>query len=138
MTTRIVIDASAALEAILPGPRAGAVLDTLASTSLVMAPDLFHCEVANGLWKLVHQGDLTTEEAPALREAAAALVDAVTGDQELATEALALAIDAGHPVYDMTYAVLARRHACAVLTLDRRFARTLTSLNIRSIVPAIR
>lgn len=130
MSARVVLDAAAALEAVLPGPRAAEVLDALASATLVLAPGLLHCEVANVLWKLVRHGDLPADQAPPLLEAAAGLVDVVIPDEELTTEALGLALTAGHTVYDMTYAVLARRHACAVLTMDQKLARTLRSLGI--------
>lgn len=132
MSARVVLDASAALEAVVPGPRASDVLDGLAAASLVLAPTLLHSEVANALWKLVRHGDLPVEQAPALLEAAAGLVDAFTPDENLTIEALALAISTGHTVYDMTYGVLARRHACPVLTMDRKLARTLLSIGIAS------
>lgn len=132
MSARVVLDASAALEAVVPGPRAGDVLDGLATAALVLAPTLLHCEVANALWKLVRHGDLPAEQAPALLEATSGLVDAFTPDDGLTTEALGLAISTGHTVHDMTYGVLARRHACPVLTMDRKLARTLLSIGIAS------
>jgi predicted nucleic acid-binding protein len=41
-------------------------------------------------------------------------------EQPLFPEALQLAADLDHPVYDAVYAVSARRHAATLLTFDRR------------------
>lgn len=62
MSSRIVLDASAALEAVLSGPSAMRILDVLAEASIVLAPDLFSSEVANSLWKYVRRGDVKAEE----------------------------------------------------------------------------
>ncbi len=54
-------------------------------------------------------------------------------DGELVTEALAAACRHGQPVYDVLYAVLARRHACSVLTRDGRLIALLGTLGIPAI-----
>ena len=85
----------------------------------------------NGMYHVMTVNpDLLADQAPPLLEAAAGLVDVVTPDEELATEALGLALTAGRTAYDMPHAVLARRHACAVLTMDSKLARVLCSLDI--------
>ncbi|MDL1952047.1 type II toxin-antitoxin system VapC family toxin, partial [Acidobacteria bacterium ACD] len=62
-----------------------------------------------------------------LREA---LHAALGVDHELAVEALSEASRYGHPVYDLLYAVLARREGCKVLTFDRRLTSLLRELGI--------
>ena len=128
MSRRIVLDASAALHAVLPGPAAEPVLDALASAAVVLAPDLYCLEVANALWKYVGAGELEAEEAGGRLERALALVDALTPVAELAKESLVTAAEAGHPVYDCAYAVLARREGATVLTADGGFAAALGKL----------
>lgn len=130
MSSRIVLDASAALEAVLSGPSAMRILDVLAEASIVLAPDLFSSEVANSLWKYVRRGDVKAEEVIALYDAAIHVVDELVAADGLAHEALTTAIDVDHPVYDLFYAIVARRNGCSVLTLDRRLSRLLARLSI--------
>ncbi len=130
MITRVVLDASAAIEAVLPGPRAAQVLDLLEGCPLVLAPALYCSEVANTLWKYVRAGDLDPAEAVTLLETALGLADRAVSDQELAHEALAEAISSGHPVYDLLYVTLSRRFGCTLITLDRRLAGLAEGLGV--------
>ena len=104
--------------------------DTLAQASIVLVPGLFHAEVANALWKYVRAGQLTRELAVQRASEAVDLIDLTIPDAELVTECLAAAIDHDHPVYDLLYAVTARRHACQVLTLDRRLQALLDAMGV--------
>jgi predicted nucleic acid-binding protein len=97
---------------------------------LVLAPDIYVSEVANGLWKYVTSGQLGLDEAQARLEEALQLVDSLVAGVELVTEALAAAAKHRHPVYDLLYAVLARRQGCAVLTADRRLASLVEELGL--------
>lgn len=130
MMRRAVLDASAAVEVVLLGNRAAPIVDVLEECSLVLAPDLFHTEVANTLWKYVRAGHRSAEEAAALLETAFGLVDRVVPDRELAEEALVAAASAKHPVYDLLYATLARRFGGTVITLDGRFQKLLAEMAI--------
>ncbi len=117
---RIVLDASAAANIILRTDLAPALIEKLGQGRLVIAPSLFHSEIANTLWKYVRCGDLSKDTALARYAEAVGLVDAFEADEALATEALSAAIRYNHPVYDLLYVILARRHGCRVLTVDKR------------------
>ena len=117
---RIVLDASAAANIILRTDLAPALIERLGQGRLVIAPSLFHSEIANTLWKYVRCGDLSKDTALARYAEAVGLVDAFEADEALATEALSAAIRYSHPVYDLLYVILARRHGCRVLTVDKR------------------
>jgi len=125
---RIVLDASAAANIILRTDLAPALIEKLGQGRLVIAPSLFHSEIANTLWKYVRCGDLSKDTACDLSKdtalaryaEAVGLVDAFEADEALATEALSAAIRYSHPVYDLLYVILARRHGCRVLTVDKR------------------
>ncbi len=97
---------------------------------MVTAPSVFSSEVANALWKYVQAGTIPIETAIGRYEEAVSLVDDFTPDTELVTEALAEAARRGHPVYDLLYAVLARRHGCAIVTLDKRLKALLQGMDI--------
>jgi len=117
---RIVLDASAAANIILRTDLAPALIEKLGQGRLVIAPSLFHSEIANTLWKYVRCGDLSKDTALARYAEAVGLVDAFEADEALATAALSAAIRYNHPVYDLLYVILARRHGCRVLTVDKR------------------
>lgn len=127
---RIVLDASAALAAVLGRRPAAGVLDVLAGASTVVAPDLFASEVGNGLWKYVSAGEITVEEAAVALEAGLSLVERFIPVTELAQEALREAAHHRQPVYDLCYAIAARREGCAVLTIDARLQKLLAKMEI--------
>ena len=128
--SRIVLDASAALRVVLASPDAEEAVGALERASLVLAPSLFASETANALRKLGQKGLLPPETLAERWEMAMALPDRLFADQELGVEALSEASRYGHPVYDLLYAVLARREGCRVLTFDRRLISLLRRLGI--------
>jgi len=87
-----------------------------------LAPSLFHSEVGNTLWKYVRAGPLDRRAATERYEEAAGLVNSFLPDKELVTKALAAAVRHGHPLYDLLYVILARRHDCKLITEDRKLA----------------
>lgn len=126
---RIVLDASAAANIILRTELAPVLIEKLKQIPLVIAPTLFHGEIANTLWKYVRLGDLDKETALSRYAEAIGLVDTFEADEQLAAEALSAAIRANHPVYDMLYVVLARRHGCTVLTVDKKLTALILQLD---------
>ena len=135
MTSATVLDASAAIHMVLAADHATSLMERLEQTVSVAAPDLFFSEVGNGLWKYVQFGTLPLEEARTRLAEATDLVDSVVPVQELVHEALVAATRYGHPVYDMLYAVLARREGATVLTTDRPFALLLRRMEIDTYCP---
>ena len=125
MSHDLVLDASAALEAILGRPHAEQVLDLVEGATLVRAPDLYTAEVGAALWKHIRAGDLDLEQAQVALRAALDIVDSLVPSEELIEEALATATTHDHPVYDALYLVTARRTGATVCTLDHRLAALL-------------
>jgi predicted nucleic acid-binding protein len=68
-------------------------------------------------------------------EEAMDLVDGIIPSQLLIQEAVVAAARHGHPVYDMLYAVLARRQGATVVTTDRPFASRLRRMEIDTYCP---
>jgi predicted nucleic acid-binding protein len=134
---RLVLDASAAVHLVLAGPHAPVLLDQLEDAVLILVPDLFPTETANALWKYVKAGDLSAEKAIELLRRALALVDVLVPAPDLAVEALAMAAQAGHPVYDFLYVVLARRNGAPLLTMDRSLANRLQGAGIEALCPLL-
>ena len=134
MRRRAVLDASAAVHIVCGLTAASHLLDTLADTALVMAPDLNTSEVANALWKYVTHESMPRDEAGRLLADARNLVDVRIATDDLAEEALVASLTYGHPVYDMLYAVLARRHGAPVVTMDRRLVSVLEKMAIEFVL----
>lgn len=130
MSRQLVLDASAALEAILCRQKADAVLDRIEDSDRVRAPELFAAEVANGLWKHVKAGDIEIDQAQTALRTALDLVDALVPVTDLIEEALATAATHTHPVCDALYLVTARRSGATVCTLDRRLAALLEATRV--------
>jgi predicted nucleic acid-binding protein len=130
---RLVLDASAAVRLVMRAERAEQLAAPIAVAAVVTAPSLYASEVANALWKYVQAGTLGIETALDRYAEAINLIDDFAPDTDLTTEALAEAVRYRHPVYDLLYAILARRTGCGVLTLDRRLAALLGQMGILSI-----
>lgn len=133
MTARLVLDASAAIGAVRLTPAAGGILRLCGEATLVSAPGLFAAEVANGMWKYVANDSLSRDAALLLLGEALDLVDVFVPDRDLVEEALVAAAIHRHPVYDLIYAVLARRQGAAVVTLDGRLRALLARLDVEAL-----
>ena len=131
---KVVLDASAALAAVLGQASGPAILDILDGATVVIAPDLFPAEVTSGLWKYVSAKQLTLDVASERLDAALKLVDRYHPVAGLAHEILREAAARRHSVYDFCYAILARREGAAVLTIDGRLRKLITAVGM-SIYP---
>lgn len=116
----VVLDASAALRAVLSPAEHLSLLAEIESASDVMAPQLFAAETANALWKYQRAGRLDGKTIRHRHAEALALVSRWILDTSLFPEALSLAARLGHPVYDCLYLVAARRFDARLLTSDHR------------------
>lgn len=130
---RLVLDASAAVRMVMRAEDTDGLLESVATATVVAAPSLYASEVANALWKYVKAGDLDAQTALERLEESINLIDTFTPDWELTTEALTEAVRFEHPVYDLLYAVLARRTGCAVLTVDERLRRLLGQMGVGTV-----
>jgi len=116
----VVVDASVALKWVFDEPDSEAAV-ALRNDELI-APALWLAEAANALWRRAQRGEITAEEAGKwfsdLRKAPVASLPI----EPHLEQALKLAIEIGHPIYDCLYLALALRHQTHVVTADRRFA----------------
>ncbi len=135
MSRLLVLDASAAIEAVLGRPLALRIVENLEHADRVTVPDLYFAEIANALWKYVRAGDLQLDDAQTMLSIGASLPDDVLPARELETEALATATAFNHPVYDALYAVTARREGAAVCTIDQRLAGMLEAMRVPTAGP---
>lgn len=128
----VVLDASAAVQLVLNGPRAAALRIALERADTVVAPQLYIAEVANAFWKYARAGQLDSDMASAALRDAIELVDRFVAGEEIAAEALHEAVRSGHPVYDLLYLVTARRMAATLVTCDRRLGNLCEASGVRT------
>lgn len=128
---RWVLDASAAVALIMRQPDAGLFLTALEESERIFVPHLYFAECTNALWKYVSHQLLDIDTAVSRLEELMALPDEIVQDQTLMLEALSLASQTKHPVYDAVYLVLARRCAAGLLTKDKRLNQLATQLGIK-------
>ena len=117
----IVVDASIALKWVLPEQGSEAA-EALLDKDLA-APSLWLLEAGNALWRRARREELTPAQAASrLAELEKAPVATVPLEQDL-PEALRMALQLNHPVYDCLYLALAKRLGTYVVTADTRFGR---------------
>jgi predicted nucleic acid-binding protein len=126
----VVLDASAAIRAVLDRQNETAILAVLDRASPVITTDLFVAEVASGLWKYIITNQISIDDATANLDAALDLVSAFYRIADFAHEALREAGAQRHPVYDLYYIVLARRENAAILTTDGRMKEICRALHV--------
>jgi predicted nucleic acid-binding protein len=137
LRARVVLDASAAVHIVLKGTHSSKLVENLEDVALVMAPDLYCSEVASSLLKYVRVGELTVDQAILRVERCIDFIGSLIPELTLAPEALVAASRSQGGVYDMMYAVLARRSGATVITMDRRFALRLRDMEIEAFCPLI-
>ncbi len=116
----VVIDASVALKWVFDEPGTQAAL-ALREEPLI-APEIWLAEAANALWRHSRLGEISAEEALARMEELTQAPVAAIAIEPFVADALRLATEILHPVYDCLYLALAIRHDTYLITDDRRFA----------------
>ena len=125
-----ILDVSAAIEIILKKDKAQKYQKICESTSWVIAPALYMAEISNVLWKYSKAKIITQEESIEYVENGIELIDDFIDMKELWKEALGEGIKNCHSIYDMFYAVLARRNEGILLTNDKELASIAKKLKI--------
>jgi len=120
VTGAVVLDASAAVRAVMDSAAQQALLTRLSEATTVIAPTLLRIEVGNALWKYTRVGVIAPADLPERHGEAMMLIQVFVDDIDLFPEVLTLAARLNHPVYDALYALTAKRHAAVLLSFDRR------------------
>ena len=85
----------------------------------IVAPDLLKAELANALWKKARRGEITDAHAAAAFEEVLAILP-FAPSADLARRALAIGLEAGHPIYDCHFLALAEAIGAPLITADER------------------
>ena len=118
----IVLDSSAAIEIALDTVEGRALRGLWCVDERVVSVPLFQSEVTNAFWKYARAGVMQREEATRL-SIALSLVDEYADALDFASEVLAESVRLGHPAYDITYLVLARRSGGTLFSCDKKLVK---------------
>ena len=125
-----VLDVSAAIEILLQKEKKELFNATYDKASWVIAPDLYIAEISNVLWKYFKSGLVSHIECIQYVEDGIELIDDYFPSKELWKEALGEGIKNTHSIYDMYYAVLARRNDATLITNDSKLSLICNKLKI--------
>ena len=118
---RFVVDASVTVKLLVDEPGSDAARELAARDHELHAPRLMASEAANALWLKARRGQIERPDAGAalawLRDMPLRWHD----DETVSADAVRLALNLDHPVYDCLYLALAHRIGATVVTADRRF-----------------
>lgn len=126
----IVLDVSASIEILFQREKADKFKGVYNQGSWIIAPDLFIAEITNVLWKYYKAGLITHKDCIQYVQDGIDMIDDFLDAKELWKEALAEGIKNNHSIYDMYYAVLARRNDATLITNDEALAKVCEKLSI--------
>ncbi len=114
----LVVDASVAVRWAVTESGSRAAL-TLRGRALAV-PDLLAAEVGNVIWKKVRRGELAPADASLAADVFATVGVTLQSSLPMLDEAVRVAVELDHPVYDCFYLVLARELGARLVTADER------------------
>lgn len=121
--TSLIVDASIAAKWVVDQPLSTEARALMGREELFLAPTLLLAEAGNALWRHFRVGDITREQTErGLNVIGRAFTQLVPLDQ-LHNEALRLAIDLDHPIYECFYLALAQREKAPLVTADKRLLK---------------
>jgi predicted nucleic acid-binding protein len=124
VSDRIVVDASVAIKWVLPENLSSGAL-ALRKRYALAAPDIIHAECANVLWKRTRSGEIAAEDSEEALDLLRGTDIHLLSSSEISPDALRLARDLDHPVYDCLYLYAAQVLQTVLVTADSRFVRKL-------------
>ena len=116
----IVVDASVAAKWFLPEPGSDAAAELRKQDNDLIAPVLIVAEVGSAFWKSAMRGDLAGLDVVHMLRNAAGHFNRLIPVESIAAEAMALAVDLKHPIYDCFYLALAERERAPLVSADRK------------------
>lgn len=129
----IVLDCCAAIEIARKTDKGNALRMLMLDMEEIIAPSLFSYEVANTAWKLCAFGQKDKETAMTLTEDALGQIDRFVPAEDCFKEAFSEACRYKHSVYDLFYAVLARRTGATLFTVDKQLVKLCEQMGVSTV-----
>ena len=127
-----VLDASAAVELVMNREDSERIAEGLASMEKIVPPALYIPEVTTTLWKYHAFHHVDYEYCMESVQQALDLIDDFYSEEDSMGELFAESCLRKHPVYDLTYLVLARRTSSVLFTMDEEMKRLCREMGIRA------
>jgi len=119
----VVLDASGAMEIIEQTDCGIDIVNTLMNAKKVLSPDLYIAEITNTIWKHRRNEKTDIEPLAEIIEDCIGFVHEFVDSTDLWRDALSLAREHNHSVYDMLYAALAKRNNAMFISMDKELCR---------------
>jgi predicted nucleic acid-binding protein len=113
----LVVDASIAAKWALK-EESSAPANALRTEEGLIAPSLITAELGSAFWKAFRRGTLSRTDAIVALRLSLLPIHELIAAESLHNQALALAIELNHPVYDCFYLTLAAREKAPLVTAD--------------------
>ena len=123
----LVVDASVAIICVVEEVDRDRARALLLSEATLIAPAFIMVEAANVMSIKVSRGQLEPSQAARGLETIRASFAEFVPDEQLAAEALQLALKLNHPAYDCTYLACAGQKGAEFITADKKFLNKLRS-----------
>jgi predicted nucleic acid-binding protein len=128
-----ILDVSGAMQILLKTEKFHTFNKAVQEASAVLTPDLFVPELTNTLWKFCIKGIYTAEECLQFIKDGLDYISEFIDSKKLWQEAFREGVKNKHPVYDMYYAIAARRNSGTLITNDGDLATICKKLSIEYI-----
>ena len=125
-----VIDVSAAIEIMFLKEKSTKFISEFLKGNWIIAPDLYVSELSNVIWKYHKAKVISHDECIQYVEDGLNMIDDFFDAKEYWKEALAEGIKYNHSIYDMYYAILARRNDARLITNDKELAEIAKKMKI--------
>jgi predicted nucleic acid-binding protein len=128
----LVLDTSAALDLVLKKGEFEHFASLVGAVETVLAPEIYISEITNAAWKYNKLAGFSPAESVRIAEDGISLIDKFWPVIDLWRESLRESIRNDHPVYDLLYAVCARRTDGLLLTRDDKLKKICDKLSVRT------
>jgi predicted nucleic acid-binding protein len=132
----LIVDASVAAKWVLPEVDFAKALALRQQDGDLIAPSLVIGEVGNAIWKSASRGDMPAQEAERALRAVSGHYARLVPIEVVAADAMRLAIDLRHPIYDCFYLALAGRERAPLVTADKRMiamGKKINAIEVRAL-----
>jgi predicted nucleic acid-binding protein len=128
-----VLDVSAAIQVLHHKEKADKFRIEMQNATYILAPALYTAELSNTMWKYYHSGDVSKEECLQYINDGLHFIDRFCDMNTMWKEAVGEGINQEHSIYDMFYAILARKRKGILLTNDGKLTKVCDALGVKYI-----
>ena len=115
---QIVVDASVGAKWLFNEADAALARSLLDGDRVMLVPDIFHCEIANAVWKRVRKGEIARSDAAEMVSWLEAAPVMTLPSLALLEYAFSIAERYDRAVYEAVYVALAVRESCTLVASD--------------------